>query len=1587
MNKKTFTKTIAWAVTFALALAIIPAMPFSVQAVTAVGNYADLQSAAASGGTDDITLSANIDGATQLTIERSLTLDLNGHTLKIEIPDSVGQSSNGIKIETGVTLTIKDDSVGETGELEVINRASEEPTYSNGAAINTNGGTLIIESGKINATGGNMGAGIGGGTQVSGGSVTINGGKVTATGGNRGAGIGGGRYGNGGTVTINDGNVTADGGQYGTGIGGGNAGNGGTITINGGTIRGTGGDYAAGIGGGRSNGVDTGGGGTINITGGNITATAGTDTASAIGAGFGGTDGTVTVEGVYDYWTNTTNTAPTEMTGSGAFTWSDTYGYIRLEAHEIFVNNVKVQDPTVSAIESAITAALAGNDEVTVTGKFTSADSKLTLNIESGKKVIWNAHYSGTMTAYTDELTYISGAGEMEIAEDGYIEATRGMAVAIGNTITLTINGGTVTIPDTSESRAIVAYADSTVVVNGGNVRSITAQARSVLTINDGTIDIVRAASSSTIYVTGGAIDNGRIVIQLDGTQTAYYIGNNGAKFRTDGTNTAFTPDTNLFQLDAAPTLTNDDDTAHNPNDDPYQGKVTATFPAGLVVGTITVNGLTAGQYTVNADKTVTFAGTYDDDDITLTVTGTLAGGRIPVTFTTAAFGVNVDTPLIATTVTVTPPDGITYGETLGNPTAEADEGGDTFTYTYEGESLNSKIYLVSPTKPTEPGTYRVIATLVSGTHQGSGTSANFTISPKQLTWDADGTVSNRGFISGSTAATIATAPTLDGVIGGDTVTVKNGTVNFASSNVGTHTVTATGFGIEGTDSWKYTISGQPPFEDGEIEPSYFIAEKGTHYTTTVLNNGWTNGDFVITAMSSFDKDYEISKDGKTWSDKITYSDETADGSATFYVREWVRDVDTGDISAQATEAYKIDKTAPTAQVQYNTDGFKAFSSTMQFFKDGVAVTFQGADSLSGVAKVEYYHASALITDFSAVAWQTYTTPRSILTREKRFQYIQVTDVAGNVSQVYYDRVLVFNDSAATASGEYTFGSDVDLAVPVAMNGNTVKSITGNGITTADYTAGTNSITFDKEFLAGLNYGADHAPKDYTFTVTWNPMGETAPDGTASNTTITITVKSPCESSHDFQNYAPNNDATCEVDGTETGTCTRCGEEGGTRTVTGSALGHTWATNANGTHNCTRAGCGVENIPCSPTGTQGDICTDCGYIEPDPDCDHDNVTEIQDPAPTCTTGGASVTVCDDCGGTVGADTLGALDHDFRDYVYNDNATCTADGTETSDCSRCTEATDTRTVEDSKLPHTPGAAATCTTAQTCTVCTTVLTAALDHDFQDYEPDNNATCTAHGTETATCIRCDETNSRMEIDSMLPHTPKTENCTECSVCTTTGLSRTCSTENPCTFHTPDPDEPGPEPDDSDNGGGSNNPINSGRRPTSTTNTTTTTTASNENESVTGTEEIIIDVPVTVIQEIAGNLPTTQIAATSAGSQLITTTTANAGQNAVLLVYNDDTGEFEVVSAATVNADGTATVNIPGAGDYIVVVAQTGDLTGTGNVTAADALLLLQALTGNAELNPLQKFLTSSRSDSKYTATDALNILKFVAGMIDEL
>lgn len=197
---------------------------------------------------------------------------------------------------------------------------------SHAAGLNKgNSGTLTINdednNGKLEATGGHDGAGIGGGQHSSASDITITGGTITARGGSTGsaAGIGGGSWGSGNNITISGGDVTAIGSIYASGIGGelngsnitisngkvtaiggdqGGAGIGGglwysgsDITISGGEVEATGGSFAAGIGGGSG-----GNGNDIEISGGKVTAKGGMSGAG-IGGGCRGTGSDITISG------------------------------------------------------------------------------------------------------------------------------------------------------------------------------------------------------------------------------------------------------------------------------------------------------------------------------------------------------------------------------------------------------------------------------------------------------------------------------------------------------------------------------------------------------------------------------------------------------------------------------------------------------------------------------------------------------------------------------------------------------------------------------------------------------------------------------------------------------------------------------------------------------------------------------------------------------------------------------------------------------------------------------------------------------------------------------------------------------------------------------------------------------------------------------------------------------------------------------------------------------------------------------------------------------------------------------------------
>jgi len=241
-------------------------------------------------------IESDSDAAMKISGEGDVNIELNGSNVLTSGGAHAGLEKNDE--DSKGRLTIRDDLRNDGTKKDDEEKKAEEDAVAAGKS-----GDAVKDVGSLTATGGNGvgdygGAGIGGGNKAyySGGlstsSIVINGGKITATGGGGAAGIGGGAGGNGGrvnrkdpddrsrTITINGGNIKA------TGIGGGslyNGGRDGAVTINGGHIQSTA-QYGAGIGGGW--GDDFGGDGDVLITGGVIEA----EGLGGAGIGGGGAD-------------------------------------------------------------------------------------------------------------------------------------------------------------------------------------------------------------------------------------------------------------------------------------------------------------------------------------------------------------------------------------------------------------------------------------------------------------------------------------------------------------------------------------------------------------------------------------------------------------------------------------------------------------------------------------------------------------------------------------------------------------------------------------------------------------------------------------------------------------------------------------------------------------------------------------------------------------------------------------------------------------------------------------------------------------------------------------------------------------------------------------------------------------------------------------------------------------------------------------------------------------------------------------------------------------------------------------------------
>ena len=241
---------------------------------------------------------------------------------------------------------------------------------------------------------------------------------------------------------------------------------------------------------------------------------------------------------------------------------------------------------------------------------------------------------------------------------------------------------------------------------------------------------------------------------------------------------------------------------------------------------------------------------------------------------------------------------------------------------------------------------------------------------------------------------------------------------------------------------------------------------------------------------------------------------------------------------------------------------------------------------------------------------------------------------------------------------------------------------------------------------------------------------------------------------HDYGSYVTTTEPTCTEAGVETATCSRCTS---TTSRAVSALGHYWESES----------VSSTSLYCSDTRSTCTRCSEVIYESTGTSSrDRHTYTSRVTSQATCTSTGRRQYTCTKCSYSYSS-TISALGHDLEEHNAKE-PTCTEIGWNAYEtCSRCGYTTYS---EIEATGHTPGTAATCTSAQTCSVCSTVLAEALGHDIEDHKA-KAPTCTEIGWNAyETCSRCDYTTYE-EIEAT-GHTPgAAATCTTAQTCTVCG------------------------------------------------------------------------------------------------------------------------------------------------------------------------------------------------------------------------
>ena len=295
----------------------------------------------------------------------------------------------------------------------------------------------------------------------------------------------------------------------------------------------------------------------------------------------------------------------------------------------------------------------------------------------------------------------------------------------------------------------------------------------------------------------------------------------------------------------------------------------------------------------------------------------------------------------------------------------------------------------------------------------------------------------------GKNTAEIDGTPALVGVADGDMLTLVNGVPTFDSVTIGKNIpVSFTAFTLSGNSVTvgNYTLTQPTGITASIVE---YTAD-GSEYE--VNSNDWINKDFVITAKQGYKLGLTDTANGD-WADSLTASDETGNGKLSFFVKN----TETGAVSAAVIENYKIDKTAPTGEIKLNErTAFQKFINTITFglfFKDDVKVKLTASDDASGVKSLLYFKSDKVLTDIEVRTITDWTDNSDFDIEAKDMDkfiiYVRIEDNAGNVAYIGSDGAT-FDTTAPEIVGIEN-GKTYYVTKKVAIDDDNFKSATLNG--------------------------------------------------------------------------------------------------------------------------------------------------------------------------------------------------------------------------------------------------------------------------------------------------------------------------------------------------------------------------------------------------------------------------------------------------------------------------------------------------------------------------------------------------------------